>query len=249
MSKADNEWFKNWFDTEYYHILYKNRDWQEAELFIDNLISNLKINTNSLILDMPCGKGRHSIYLNKKGFNVTGVDLSPHSIQCSNRFANATLAFFVHDMRKVFKENYFDAVLNLFTSIGYFENKNENADVINAAAQCLKTGGIFVLDFMNVKKTVNCLVDAETKQIDGILFEIKRWVEKNNIIKQIDIIDGEKKFTYFEKVNTLTLADFTIWMNSFNIEVTTVFGNYSLSPFNENTSERLIIIGKKHSAK
>ena len=60
------EWFKNWFNSPYYHILYKERDSYEAEYFIDNLIIYLKIAENSKIIDIACGKGRHSIYLEQK---------------------------------------------------------------------------------------------------------------------------------------------------------------------------------------
>ena len=62
------EWFETWFDSEYYHKLYKNRDDKEVEQFINNLINNLQLNLEANILDLACGKGRHSIFLNGKGF-------------------------------------------------------------------------------------------------------------------------------------------------------------------------------------
>ncbi|MEP2509893.1 MAG: methyltransferase domain-containing protein, partial [Reichenbachiella sp.] len=79
MSKK--QWFDEWFNTIYYHILYKHRDYEEAAKFLDHLINYFKIVPNSKILDLACGKGRHSIYLNKKGFDVTGVDLSEENIK------------------------------------------------------------------------------------------------------------------------------------------------------------------------
>ena len=68
-------WFENWFNSKYYHILYKNRDHKEAVFFLDNIIKNININDGQ-ILDVACGKGRHAKYLNHLGFNVTGIDLS-----------------------------------------------------------------------------------------------------------------------------------------------------------------------------
>ena len=73
----------NWFNSSYYHILYKNRDYNEAEHFINNLITKLNIKKNSKILDLACGSGRHSIYLNKKGMNVV-LDLGAN-IECSEQ--------------------------------------------------------------------------------------------------------------------------------------------------------------------
>ena len=112
-----NEWFEDWFDSPYYHLLYKNRDYSEAESFIDNLISFLKPEEGSRFLDLGCGKGRHSIYLNKKGFDVTGIDLSENSIAAAKEFENEQQNFYVHDMRKLFRTNYFDCVVNLFTRL------------------------------------------------------------------------------------------------------------------------------------
>ena len=67
MNKA--YWYENWFDSKYYHILYKNRDASEANQFIKNLINKLNLEKNDRILDVACGKGRHSIFLNSLGFN------------------------------------------------------------------------------------------------------------------------------------------------------------------------------------
>src|ERR1017187_4019269 len=107
------DWFEHWFDSPYYHILYKKRDDKEAKLFLDNLISLLKPKPKSSIMDLACGRGRHAKYLNKKGFIVTGLDLSEESIKHAKNFMNEKLSFFVHDMRNVFKPDYFDYVFNL----------------------------------------------------------------------------------------------------------------------------------------
>ena len=62
---TEKEWFEEWFDSPYYHMLYKNRDSKEAENFLNNLISGLPMQPGSKVLDVACGKGRHSIFLNK----------------------------------------------------------------------------------------------------------------------------------------------------------------------------------------
>ena len=97
MSKK--EWFDEWFNTIYYHILYKNRDHTEASLFLDHIIEHLDINLDAKIMDLACGKGRHSIYLNKKGFDVTGLDLSVENIKYANTHANESLRFGVRNLR------------------------------------------------------------------------------------------------------------------------------------------------------
>ena len=113
MKKTD--WFTDWFNTSYYHILYKDRNDEDAQLFMRNITEFLKLQKTSHILDLPCGKGRHSIYLNSLGYKVTGADLSKNSILAAKKFENDSLHFDVQDMRKPISNTY-NAIFNLFTS-------------------------------------------------------------------------------------------------------------------------------------
>ncbi len=97
-------WFKEWFNTPYYHILYKDRDFVEAENFIRNLTKDLQLSKDSKIIDLACGKGRHSVFLQQLGYEVLGVDLSEESIEHNKQFETSAdetpkLTFKVHDMR------------------------------------------------------------------------------------------------------------------------------------------------------
>lgn len=239
------QWFENWFDSPYYHILYKQRNFSEAELFIDNLIDFLRPKSNARFLDLGCGKGRHSVYLGKKGYEVTGIDLSPASISSASGFSTENLQFYVHDMRKMFRMNYFDYVLNIFTSFGYFENENDDYAAISAVSQALKPEGVFVLDFMNAEKVVQNLIEHETKTIDGIEFNITRSIENNFIVKQIHFFDQDKEYKFQERVKALTLTDFKKYLDANKLKILHLRGNYNLEEFNPKTSDRLIIIAQK----
>lgn len=243
-SKHSN-WFEDWFNSSYYHILYKHRNCDEAELFIDNLMNFLQPKKETQFLDLACGKGRHAIYLNKKGFSVTGIDLAAESIAEASKFENQNLSFFVHDMRKVFRINYFDYVLNLFTSFGYFENEKDDFATINAICKTLKPNGIFVFDFFNVQKVIANLVDTETKTIDNIEFRITRYIENNFIIKNILVTDDGKQFSFQERVKALTINDFEKYFAASKLKIVHLFGNYQLGKYDEYDSDRLILIAKK----
>ncbi len=245
MANTSTQWFENWFDSPYYHILYKDRNLNEAELFIDNLIHLLQPNANSRFLDLACGKGRHSIYLNKKGYDLIGVDLSQESIEYANQFENESLQFYVHDMRKPFRINYFDYVLNLFTSFGYFENQRDDNATIDAVYKGLKPNGIFVLDFLNVHKAITNLIPEESKIIDGIKFNIAKSIENNFIIKHIRFSDKGKEYNFQECVKVLTLNDFEQYFAAKKLKVLHLRGNYQLDNFDAKTSDRLILIVQK----
>jgi SAM-dependent methyltransferase len=239
------KWFADWFNSPYYHILYKDRDEREAQHFIDNLITYLQIKKESKLIDIACGKGRHATYFNKLGFDVVGLDLSKNSITTAKQNENERLQFFTHDMRKTFKENSFHVVTNLFTSFGYFDNDKDEQEAVNAMSDNLKSDGILIIDFMNAKKVIAHLVESEQKQIQDITFNIRRKFEDNYIIKDISFSDKERNYNFQEKVKALTLSDFSDFISNAGLKIIDIFGNYKLENFNATSSERLILICKK----
>lgn len=239
------KWFEEWFNSEYYHLLYKNRDNQEAEKFIDNLLYDIELERGALVLDLACGKGRHSRYLASLGYEVLGVDLSENSIKEAKQFENDNLKFEVRDMREPFTEDAFDLVLNLFTSFGYFDDKDDNYLVLNAIETMMNEDGFFVIDFMNVEKVLRTLVAKEQKEIDGVLFDITREVKDGFIVKNIKVIDGEKLFNFQEKVQVLTIDNFKEMIAKTDLVIDNFYGNYDLDTFDSDTSDRLIIVGTK----
>ncbi|PWB25738.1 class I SAM-dependent methyltransferase [Flavobacterium sp. HTF] len=242
--ETNNEnWFTSWFDTPYYHILYKDRNYREAQIFMDNLTHYLNLPEKAKVLDLACGKGRHSIYLNQLGFNVLGADLSENSISEASKNSNETLHFKVHDMREPFEEK-FDAIFNLFTSFGYFESDDDNLTTLKAIKESLSEYGFAVIDFMNVNQVIETLVPEEVKTVDGIDFNIKRYVEDGHILKEIDFEDEGRKFHFTEKVKALTLKDFEDLMAEAGIFLLDIFGDYKLKKFHKTESERLIMIFK-----
>lgn len=241
LSKAN--WYTSWFDTPYYHILYKDRNYREAQLFMDNLTHYLNLPEKAKVLDLACGKGRHSIYLNQLGFDVLGADLSTNSIEAAKKNENNNLHFKVHDMRVPFEEK-FDAIFNLFTSFGYFENDEDNLTTLKAIKESLSEYGFAVIDFMNVNQVLNTLVPEETKTVDGIDFHITRYLKEGHIYKEIQFQDQGQDYHFTEKVKALTLTDFENLMEEAGIYLLDLFGDYKLKKFHKTESERLIMIFK-----
>lgn len=238
------EWFSEWFNTPYYHILYKDRDDTEAQLFIDNLITRLEPKRDSKILDLACGKGRHAIYLNKKGYNVFGCDLSSESIKEANNSKTDTLHFFEHDMREPLDQK-FDYIFNLFTSFGYFESQADNLKVLNEVEKALNDNGTLVIDFLNAYKTIAKLVPKESKTINGITFDITREVNNGIIVKSISFNDNSESYHFQERVQALTLDDFKALFSKTKLKIDFIYGDYNLQPFDPEHSNRLIILAKK----
>ena len=239
------EWFESWFESPYYHTLYKNRNDEEAQQFIDLLLTHLELQHNACLLDLACGKGRHAKYLHQKGYDVVGADLSAYNIKEANKYAKEGLSFIRHDMRQVIPDKTFDAVFNLFTSFGYFDSTDDNKKVLQSVHKELNPDGLFVIDFLNPTYVTKNLVQTETKQIDGIAFNIKKEVKDGFIYKHIEIISEGRSNTYHERVQAISKNQLETMLKAASFEVVNCFGNYDLSAFNEDTSPRTILIARK----
>jgi len=240
-------WFKDWFNSPYYHQLYFKRDAAEASSFIDKLIDFLKPPQGCEMLDVACGKGRHSVLLAAKGFNVTGIDLSEDSIKEAKQFESDNLQFYMHDMRLPFRINYFDYAFNFFTSFGYFATRREHDNAIRTIAQSLKMSGTFVMDYLNAHYAEDHLVHTSEKQIDDVNYYITKWMDETHFYKKITVEDEELKepLEYTEKVAKFSLGDFTEMFAYQGLQIQEVFGDYSFNSYDVKKSPRLIMIAKK----
>lgn len=242
-------WFEDWFNTPYYHQLYKGRDEKEAEQFIHKLIEHLSPKEDATMLDVACGKGRHALQLANKGFDVTGIDLSKASIAEAKKYEQSNLQFFEHDMRQPFWINYFDYAFNFFTSFGYFKTQRENDNAIRTISQTLNQSGVFVMDYMNVFYAEQHMEHQSEKEIEGNLFTITKWHDERSFYKKILIEDPNlpNPLCYNEIVSRFTLDDFKKMFEHQDLTIKEVFGDYKLNAFDKENSPRLIMICKKSS--
>lgn len=244
----EEEWFSTWFDSRYYHILYGHRDETEARKFLDALTTLDVFKSKPRIADVCCGKGRHTAYLHNKGYEVVGYDLSAESIAHCQRLVGPGISFHVHDIRKPLPDPKFDLVLNLFTSYGYFDSETENVTALKNMCDALNAQGRILIDYMNSHQVVRNLVRNEDIERSGIVFHITRTTEKGKLIKRIEFHDDGRDWEFSEQVALLDLDDFKRQLNLCGMEVEKVFGNYELHPFDEQTSNRLILLAKRTNA-
>jgi SAM-dependent methyltransferase len=240
-------WFRDWFNSPYYYQLYADRDEREASEFVSRLIEHLKPPPDSRMLDVACGKGRHSLELAEMGFDVTGIDLSEYSIGEAKKHETANLQFFQHDMRLPFRINYYDYAFNFFTSFGYFKTQRENDNAIRTISQSLKPNGIFVIDYLNVHFAEDHLIHRSEKKVDDVNFVITKWLDETHFYKKIMIEDEKlsEPLYYTEKVAKFSLGDFTDMLSYQGLQVKEVYGDYQFSPYSLKQSPRMIIIAEK----
>jgi len=246
MLQEQVDWYESWFGSPYYHILYQDRDLEEARNFVEKLVDYLEPLPGSKMADIACGEGRYSRQLALRGYDVTGLDLSYESIQNAQKHESEHLHFLVHDMRFPFYINYFDYAFNFFTSFGYFEKDRDHEMAAKSFVSCLKKEGILVIDYLNKEKALATIKPSFQINKGGIEFNIRKKFEKNHFLKEIYFKDEnsvERKFT--ESVAAFTLGDFIAMFKKAGASLVTTFGNYQLAPYDAQNSPRMIMVFKK----
>ena len=240
-------WYTDWFSSPFYHKFYFEQGKKEAEAFIHKIIQHLSPATGSNMLDTACRRGQFSSILASLGFEVSGLDLSPKNIAAAKKLEQDRLHYFVHDLRLPFYSNYFDYAFNFFSGFGYYKTQREHDAAIRTIANSLKSGGYFMLDYLNVHYEEKHLVHNETKEIGNTHYEIHRWDDDNYFFNRIIITDEtlshRQEFT--EEIAKFSLGDFNDMFSYQGMQIHEVFGDYQLNPYDVKETPRLILIARK----
>ncbi|MFL6012699.1 MAG: SAM-dependent methyltransferase [Gaiellaceae bacterium] len=154
MSDIPSDWFDGYFEEEWLDEIALHIPEERTRKEVDFVLERLELEPRARVLDVACGHGRHSLELARRGFRVTGVDLSPRSIELAREAAASEgldATFVERDARELDFDAEFDASINLFTSVlGYFDEEAENRRVVEAVARALRPGGSFLVDTINL---------------------------------------------------------------------------------------------------
>ena len=247
---AKKAWFTQWFNSSHYHQLYSHRDEKEAADFIYRLLIHLHPAPASSILDLGCGRGRHSRILASMGYDVTGIDVAPENISYARKQETDLLRFQVHDMRKLLCVRCFDFVFNFFTSFGFFNTEREHLNALHTMATALKTKGVLVMDYINSTVAEKNLVPHEEKLVRGSRYTIERWQSETHFYKKITITDesgnDNEPVSFTEQVAKFSLEKLSSMIEKQGLKVEEVFGDYLLNAYDPEKSPRLILVARRN---
>ena len=240
-------WYESWFDSPWYPILYASRDEEEAAAFVEKMMQSLDLPAGSTILDLACGRGRHARRMASMGMQVTGVDLSEKSLADARSQPLPQLNYLRHDMRQPLNGRKFDAVFNLFTSFGYFDDPEDDMKVLRAAQLSLQQGGYFVIDFLNPDIILPLLPTSEDVERSGVHFHLKRYHQPPWIMKDIVVTFQSHTHHFQEKVRCYKADELAGLLKSCGFKIITHWGDYHLNPPHAQSPRTIFICQKPAS--
>ncbi len=239
-------WFENWFDENYLSV-YQHRNDLDALKQTELILKNVPLTKKDALLDLGCGNGRHVEIFHKKKFFVEGIDLSPTLINLAKQ-RNPELNLKVANFLTYKNRNYYTLITSLFTSWGYYDSEEDNLLVFKNAYLNLKERGFFWLDYFNAhqirEELGEKLKEKHFASAKGEKIIEKKYIRKNKIIKEIEVISSTNKRKYLESVSLYDQLELVSVLEKLNFKIKKTFGDYSGGEYHKR-SPRLILLMQK----
>lgn len=243
-SNSESPWYVRSFG-DIYPLIYSHRSDDQAEDEIRGLSRMLGLTGDEAVLDLCCGAGRHTAAARSLGFVVTGFDLSPQLLASAAERPSLRGRLVRGDMRRLPFAGGFDLVLNLFSSFGYFEEDRENEASLGEMARVLRSGGVLVVDHINRKALEKTLVPENVEIRNGFRITQRRAIEKNRIVKRIEIEDPDGAVSCCKESVRLYEPDEIVKLASQKgLRLRRLYGSFSGEPFGPSSPRMILVVEK-----
>jgi 2-polyprenyl-3-methyl-5-hydroxy-6-metoxy-1,4-benzoquinol methylase len=250
-ARLDSHWYQTFFDENWLTISSQTHPPEKSAAEVEFLVEELGLQAGQTVLDLPCGHGRHSVELARRGLRVVGVDLNEEPLErayWAAREAGVKVDLRRIDMREIAFREEFDAVLNLWTSFGYFESESEDRLVLERAYRALRPGGAFVLETVNLYAVLRRFEPRSWHELgDGRMLLEERafdpWTGRMRSGWVLIEPAGERIEMAFE-TRVYTLVELVRMLTSVGFGVERAFGDYQGSEYAVD-SRRMIVVARR----
>ena len=229
--------------------LFTEEHWSRAPEEVEHVISLLGIKAGARVLDLCCGTGRHSLELVRRGFRVTGVDRTQRYLDSASEQADEEgleIEFVLDDMRTFCRADVFDAVINVYTAFGYFEDQEDDRQVVMNVFRSLRSGGVFLLDMMSKEVLARKFRERDWREEDGVLIlqerEIARnwsWIENRWIL-----LKGNERTEFRLSHRLYSATELMSLLTTCGFGQVDAYGDLEGGPY-DHTASRLVVVGRK----
>jgi len=244
----------HWFEDDHFweavqRFVFSEQHWEMAPVQVEKILDLMKPPPGAQILDLCCGVGRHSVELARRGYRVTGVDRTERYLDTAVARAEAeklAIKFVREDMRTFRRPDTFDAVTNLFTSFGYFDNPDDDRRILDNIHHSLKKGGCLLMELEGKEILAKKFQPRDWLEKDGVFFlqerePVDRWTYLKN--RWILIRDGQVE-EFHLKLRIYSAHELVTLLKSAGFGDVSVYGDLDGSPY-DHTARRMVVVARK----
>jgi SAM-dependent methyltransferase len=267
----EREFFDEWFNDQifwkqYAPIMFDAKRWAEVPVVADGVTRMARLPLYEYppvyqsaeasapggprVVDLCCGFGRISLELARRGFTVTGVDLTRSYLDTARddtAYEHLEVEFVHTDVRRFKRPNSFDLAVNLYISFGYFGNQEDDLLFARNVHESLRDGGCFIIETLGKEIAVRDFVEAEWFERAGYFVLTRyeavnsweglqnRWILINKEGKKIERVFTQRLYAATELRRLLMDAGFS------SVEL---YGGWGEEPYDQH-AEALIAVGRK----
>ena len=245
MPPATEPWFERAFG-DLYPLIYPHRDDEAATMEVNLLVQALALPRGARVLDLCCGTGRHLRALRQLGFDAWGLDLSAPLLACAcNGGADRLVRA---DVRALPFRDAFAAVLNLFTSFGYFENPADDERALRAMVAALQPRGVLVVDHIHPASLAGRLVPESVDRRGQATVTQRRRIEGGRVVKDVHVVfDDGRETSYTESVRLFEPEAFRSLLADAGLASVELWGDFDGTPLS-GEQDRMIGVGRRGGA-
>jgi SAM-dependent methyltransferase len=247
---ADKPWHEDdafWLDT--LPVLFPESRVREAQKEIEQILALAEIPPGAAVLDLCCGIGRHALELGRLGYRVTGVDRTRQYLDLAAAQAGGeslSLELIREDMRAFRRQGSYDAVLNLFTSFGYFEDPLDDQRVVDNVYASLRSGGVLVMQLMSKEVMARIFRPRDWYEQDGLLVLEERKVRRNWswIESRWTLISEQRRIDLDLSHRLYAASELMLLLRDRGFEKIDAYGDFEGSSYDEKAT-RLVVVALK----
>ena len=240
-----NNWWRDYFGEDFFDLHVDLFPEELSRREVAGMLDLMQIPVGARILDVPCGWGRHSVLLSEQGYDVVGADLSYDLLR---RGSEGPLYVAADVRSQPFPDTSFDAVINVFTSLGLFLDDAEDLAALREAHRLLKPGGRFLLESMHRDDVIAAYADRDRWTLpDGTEVRVRRRFDPVRGVshERLQWRKGDRTGRKQHALRLRTATEIAALLEAAGFADVAYYGDWEGAPFTHRDSSLIAVATKR----